>query len=812
MFKSTFTLALLILSAYFSWVFGQGSPQGAFTISGSFTSEDPASVIVTLQNALDNTLVKNESADDKGHFVFEHIAVGNYRISITSNGKTAFEGRPFQLTADLNLGTLSAGKETRLEEVTIRKSKPYIERSEGKMILNVDSNIGSAGTSAFEVLEKAPGVNIDANDNITLRGRGGIQIQIDGKSSPMSGTTLANYLKGIPSGVIDKIEFITNPSAKYDASGSAIINIKMKKEKKAGTNGSITSAYGQGRYPKTSNSLNLNHREKKWNTYGTYSFAYRKGFNKLILDRKFYENGNLTGAYEQDNYLKMDFRNHILRAGADYFASPKHTFGIIVSGVSNKFNPNGKNYSDVFDETYTRMSRFETVNHSRENWHNQSVNLNHKFVIDTVGTQLVSDFDYANYGNKTRQDFTTKYLDLDNAEYQNRYLLNGDLRGDLNLFSLKSDFTAILRDKTKIETGAKSSVVKADNNLKFYDMSSGIPVFDDAKSNHFIYEENINAAYVNVSKELGKKWNAYFGLRLENTNITGNQLANNSRFKNNYTQVFPSALLSYAMNDNNSFELNYSRRIDRPSYEQLNPFKFFLDPTTYKEGNPYLDPQTTHSFDFTHIYKQKIYTTITFSRTTDNITGVIAPSDDNPEITVQTDKNLTTADVVGLFSTIPFEITSWWSCNNSLNCYYGFYSGNIANTPIENQGNFNFNINSVHTFKMKNGFSAELTGNYRAREIYAYMDVDPIGYLNLGFQKKFKNKSSLKLTINDVFFTNGTTAVTQFRGYHENFKVNRDTRTAVISYTYNFGGGNGPQPRRAGGAEDIKQRAASVNG
>jgi outer membrane beta-barrel protein len=811
MLKLIYTLALLISSAYFSWVFGQGSFSEKYTIKGSFTTENPSAVIISLQDASD-ALVKTESIDEKGDFTFENIAAGDYSILITSNGKTAYQGKPFNVTANVNLGLLTAEKETHLEEVTVTKAKPYIERSEGKMILNLDSNIGATGSSAFEVLEKAPGVSIDNNDNISLRGRGGIQIQIDGKPTPMSGTTLVNYLKGIPSGIIDKIEFITNPSAKYDASGSSVINIKMKKEKKAGTNGSITSAYGQGRYPKSNSSLSLNHREKKWNTFGTYSFAYREGFNKLILDRKFYENGNLTGAYEQDNFFKINFRNHILRAGADYFANPKHTFGIVVSAVSNKFNPYGKNYSDVFDENDTRVSRFETVNNSRDNWHNQSVNLNYKFAIDTTGTQLVTDFDYASYGNKARQHFTTKYLDLNNAEFQDRYLLDGDLRGDLNLFSLKSDFTAILKDKTKLETGAKSSLVNADNNLKFYDASSGVPVFDDTKSNHFIYEENINAAYVNLTKEFSKKWSGYLGLRVENTNVTGKQLVDNSHFKNDYTQVFPSALLSYAMNDNNSFELNYSRRIDRPSYEQLNPFKFFLDPTTYKEGNPYLKPQTTHSLDFTHILNQKIFTTLSFSRTADNITGVIAPSDDNPEITVQTDKNLNNVDIVGLFSILPFEITKWWSCNNSLNFYYGFYSGTIADTPIDNRGNFTFNMNAVHTFKMKNGYSAELTGNYRAREIYAYMNVDPIGYVNLGFQKKFKNRSSLKLAINDVFLTNGTTAVTQFSGYHENFKVTRDTRTAVLSYTYNFGSGNGPQPRRSGGAEDIKQRAASANG
>ncbi|WP_447635506.1 TonB-dependent receptor domain-containing protein [Flavobacterium microcysteis] len=814
MLRFILILAILMVSTMTSMLFGQNLEQPEkISIAGKITSDKDESISNTIVYLVDSTqkLVKTEYSDENGRFVFQNVAKGMYQVQIVENGKTRYESLPFEAIQNIELPPIVLKADVQnLEEVVITKTKPYIERQDGKMILNVESSITAAGSSAFEVLEKAPGINVDNSDNISLRGKGGVLVQIDGKAVQMTGNDLANYLRGIPSGAIEKIEFITNPSSKYDAAGSSIINIRMKKDKRKGTNGSITTAYGQGKYPKSNNSLSLNHRNKDINIFGNYNFAYRESFTELILDRRFYNDGNFTGAYEQDNFLRTNFRNHIGKIGADYFASKKHTFGIVANMVSNRYNPTGKNASDVFDETNSPTSRFFTNNNSRNNLKNYSVNLNHKYAIDTLGTEWTTDFDYANYGNKTRQNFITRYFDLNNVENQNPYLLNGNINGDLDIYSLKTDFVKTLQNDVKIETGLKTSYVKADNNLEFYDVSSGIPVFDPTKSNHFIYKENINAAYINASKQFGK-WSAYLGFRVENTNITGEQLVDNTSFTNNYTQLFPSAFLSYAINDNNSLEFNYSRRISRPSYDQLNPFKFFLDPTTYKEGNPYLKPQTTHSFELTHILNQNIFTTLNFSRTTDNITGVIAPSENNQQLTVQTDKNLNTADIYGLFIIVPVKVAKWWDIASSFNSYYGSYSGTVAGTTLKNRGNFTFNCNSVNNFKIGNGYSAEVTGNYRAREIYAFMDVDPIWYVNLGVQKKFKN-SSLKLAVNDVFYTNRTTADTEFTNYKEHFKVSRETRVAVLSYTYNFGNSNANDRRKTGGAEDIKQRAGSNNG
>lgn len=801
-----FFLTLLWISCLFS------QTKNNVNISGKLKFEkelSPNDVYIHLIENATKAIVKTENPNAEGYFTFTAVSSNTYFIKVLENTKTKYIGQIFEANQNINLEVIRIRlDENILEEVVITKAKPYLERKDGKTILNVDSAIGSAGASVFELIERAPSVTIDNNDNISLRGKNGILVLIDGKQTALSGVNLVNYLKGISSGNVDKIEFITNPSAKYDAAGSAIIDIKLKKGKKSGTNGTISSVYGQGMFPTSNNSVNINHGQEKYNLFGSYNFTYREGVNKLLLNRKFYQNEAFLNEYVQNNFLKINYRFQTVRFGADYSPNKKHTFGVLINRFSNNYDPYQNNSTNVYNASNILESKFNTINNSDEKRKNYAINLNHRFVLDTIGTELNSDFDFANYDSKTNQNFKTRYFDVNNIEIQNPYLLSGNVDGDLKILSFKSDFVTMLKSKIRFETGIKSSLVKADNNLVFYDVSSGTPIYDVSKSNHFIYDENINAAYINTNKEY-KKWNFTVGLRVENTNIVGNQITTNSKFKNSYTQLFPTGIVSYNFNEKNSLEFNYSRRINRPSYDQLNPFKFFLDPTTYKEGNPFLKPQTTHNFELTHIFNQKITSTLGFGRTTNNITEVIAPSEEDPLITVQTNKNLNTVDVAGLFLNIPLDMTKWWTTNCSANFYYGFYSGTVANTTIENQGNFTYNFNTTNNFKLKKGFSAELTANYRAQEIYAFMNVNPVWFANIGFQKVFENKSKLRLVVNDLFFTNQTTATTEFVGYFEKFRVTRDTRTVQISYTYNFGSGKNSVKKKSGGAEDIKQRANS---
>lgn len=789
---------MLLFSSYLSAQTMQG-----FSLSGTISSDKAEQMEINLFDS-EQKLIKTEIADANGKFSFNDLKPGTYRLKISRNGSEIYHSDNIALADNTSLPPIDL-KIKSIEGVTITKTRPLIERQDGKMIMNVENSIASTGNSAFEVLEKAPGVNIDSNDNISLRGRGNLLIQIDGKNTPMTGSDLANYLKSIPSSTLDKIEFITNPSSKYDASGSAIINIRLKKEKRKGTNGSISTSLGTGKYIKNNNSFSINHRNKNINIFASYSLVYREAYNRLVLDRNFYEAGNFKKAYVQDNFLKFKLNSHVAKAGLDYYLNDKNVLGFSMGLIANKFNVNGDNANLTLGSNYLPESTFNTRNTSGDRLTNLSFNLNHKYTIDSTGSEISTDFDYINYSSASLQNFETRTHDI--ATHLDKLdILNGDMNGNLNIYSLKSDLSKNLKNEWKLEGGVKTSFVKTDNDLKFFNINNGIPVPDLSKTNHFIYEENINAIYGNTAKKWDKL-KIVVGLRLENTNVKGTQLATRQVNKRNYTQLFPSAVFSYDITEKSNLELNLSRRITRPSYNQLNPFKFYLDPTTLKAGNPDLNPQTTMNYELTYSLSNKYFATLSYSKTSDNITDILKPTIENGQnVTVQTNENLSSASNFGLNLIVPVKVTQWWDMNNSANFYYGSYTGNVSGTQINNKGNFTFNINSINTFRLGDGYTAEVTGNYKAKEVYAYLNASANWYLSVGAQKKFKNNSVLRFSYTDIFFTSNLNGQTVYNDYIENFALKRDSRVVTLSYTYNFGSSKNGQPRKTGGAEDLKQR------
>lgn len=770
---------------------------------------------VSLFRNVDSVFVKAEITDVDGRFTFAEIPAGAYYVIIQFLGYKDFQSEVFQIAEgqttfsipDIRL--VSDGLQ--LNEISVVAQRPFVERRADRLIVNVDNSIMAAGSSAMEVLEKAPGVIVSAGDAVSIRGRSGVIFMIDGKITPMTGQELSNYLRGMPSSNIDRIEIITNPSAKYDAAGNAgIIDIRLKKNTSNGTNGSITSNVAQGVYPKAGAGVNINHRHNKVNLFGGYNYNFRKGFNDLRLYRSFFEEGMRTGAYDQKNYLVIPYHFNMARMGVDYYASPNTIIGVLASGTLNTFKPGGQNTSRVENGAQETISSFGTTNRSQDVWPSFSLNGNLKHTFAKGKQELSVDVDYAQYQNQTDQNFTTRYYDLSGAEYLPPYLLVGDLTGELEIKSIKADFAWPLSEKTKFETGIKASVVNADNDVQFFDQSDfGHPVFDSTVSNHFLYEENINAAYVNLSFT----WPAFSlqsGLRVENTQADGLQLINGNTFDRNYTNLFPSVFLNYNFSDQYSMGLNMSRRLDRPSYQQLNPFKFFLDPSTYREGNPFLDPQFTWSFEWNHTLFQRYTATLSFARTTDNITQVIAPVEELERVTVQTDINLGEVDYYSFNTNIPVMVGKKWNSNNNFSCYLGRYRGNYASTPLNN-GNWVIDFRSNNTFTLGRDWSAELNFFYHSRELYAYMDLEPMWGLGTGVQKlMFDKRGTLKLSLTDIFWTSLPAALITFRDYTETFDVFRDSRQIALSYTHRFGDNQlAPSRRRVGGAEEEKQRAGN---
>ncbi|HRO43173.1 MAG TPA: outer membrane beta-barrel protein [Flavipsychrobacter sp.] len=767
--------------------------------------------IVLLQDS--GKLVKANFSDEEGGFKIEGIAKGDYELKVVLAGFETYSGK-FTVTGSAVVPDIILyEKSTQLNEVAIRAQKPFIEVRADKLVVNVENSIVSAGSSVMEVLQRSPGVSVDNNENISLKGKQGVMIWINGKQTPMAGADLANLLKSMPANSVDRIEIISNPGARYDAAGAAgIINIVLKKDQRIGANGSANISYGQGVYSKYGVGANLNFRSKRFNVYASYNYGYRLWFNHLMLNRRFLDTtkGDLQlFRYDQDNNAVFDFKNHIANIGVDYTLTARTTIGISVNAITNSFNPKADNFSKAFGQNDELLYRFNTTGRHDNFYYNYSANTYLKHTFDSTGKELSLDLDYARFGNQSNQHFVTAYQYVDASQTQPDYYLKSDLTGITQIRSVKADFTNPMKNNLRLEAGIKSSFVTADNEPIFHVKTTGDYMLDSSRTNHFIYNENINAAYVNANKDW-EKFSGQLGLRLENTNIHFEQKALTQTFDTSYsyTQLFPSFAFQYHLNKINDLGITLSRRIERPNYQQLNPFKYFIDKTTYREGYARLQPASFYSIELQHTYKQRFITTFTYGINKGIITEVIQPSDVEDSVTVQTNKNLARMLFAGLSGSYSFSITKWWNNVINFNAYYARYEGKIANTPL-NSGRPTFSVNSTNTFILPADFSAELGGWYQAKELYGYMTVQPLWMINAGIQKNlFDKRATLRFNIQDIFWKGYPSATSVYTGYKEDFTAERETRVANISFTYRFGKRTVPQTRRHNsGAEDEKRRA-----
>lgn len=813
------TLNLIIFLVCINSAFAQNNQRGKILLKVVNQQQQPIeNVTAELLRMKDSSLVKFALSDKSGSVEFENILFGDYIIRTSlvnhehqySSAITLSSAQPLKNMDDITL--LPVIKQLKTVEITGRK--PFIQRMSDRIVVNVDNSSVNAGSSAFDVLERSPGILIDANDNISMRGRAGVIIMIDGKPSPMSGADLVNYLRSLPSNAIERIDLITNPSSKYDAAGNAgIIDLRMKKDQRYGTNGSLTAGYGQGIYPKANAGINFNHRNKKMNLFGGYNYAYRMNLNHLLLDRNFFSNGQFTGKDEKDNYTKIPLKLNTFRIGADFFPSAKTIIGFVVSANVNDVRPFNNNSSVVSDASKQPLFTFHTQTKNKHQNENTVANFNLKHTFDSTGKELTADLDLGYFGSDNFSSVNTQYYKLNGLPLQPDYNLDSYQKGNLKLATVKADYVNPMKNKARMEAGFKTSFVKTDNDARFYNMSSGTPEDDVNKTNHFFYDENINAVYVNYKKEY-KKIDFQVGLRAENTNVKTKQVKGNIIGDSSYTQLFPSAFFNYKLKEDQTIGISVSRRIDRPNYSQLNPFLFLIDVTTYSTGNPSLLPQFTWSYELNYTIKN-INVTLGYSHTKDNQNIVITrfkdifpgiPSDDN--VTIQIPVNLTSSDYFGVTVAAPVRISKWWNMINNANIFYNHFNGNLSGTTLNN-GKAVANLSSNQTFTFKKGWTAELNGNYNSGGQYGFMAMRPQWGVGTGVQKSlWKGKGQIRLNITDIFWTNLPKATITYNNYIEYWKAFRETRVANLSFTYRFGNNKVQQARRRqSGSEEERQRA-----
>lgn len=798
-------------------------------ISGNIRSADDKAVdaaTISLLKSKDSSLVKIAVSDKTGAFEFENIKAGKYFITTDAVGYSKYSSALFDVTdgQPVALGTINITSASKgLGTVTVNATRPLIENKIDKTVVNVDASPTNTGLTALEVLERSPGITIDNNDNVSLKGKAGVIIMVDGKPTYLNATDLANLLKSMSANQIDQIEIMSQPPAKYDAAGnSGIINIKTKKNRNNGFNGTFTTSGILAIYFKQTNNLTLNWRHNKVNVYGSVGYSHWEGFNDNILDRKFRADRNSpfnSEVYQVSNGHFTDY-NTTYKAGLDYFASKNTTLGVSFNG----FNDNSYFTTHSNSKFYDSLGKFyqynTAVSSNRTPWKNLGVDLNLQQKLGTKGAELDVDADYISYRTAAPQ-YSNNYLydpngvlipksDPDNP---NPYLLDGYLPGKIDIYTFKADYSTPLKGNATFEAGIKASYVKSDNDAQYslYDTVTHKWNADVTRSNHFIYTENINAAYVSLQKQL-KKFTVKLGARAEQTISKGDQLAEtpDGTFNRNYTKLFPTAYFSYKANDNNTYEISYGRRIERPDYQDLNPFIIQLDRFTYQQGNPYLQPQFAHNVELSYNYKGALNVTANYTATTDIINDVLINEQDADKnnITHQTKQNIASNRNIGLAINYGKQLKKWWNVNVFANVFNNRYKGYIG-TEYINVGITSFTGNLSSRFTFNKGWSGEISGFVEGKSLVSSAILaQPMGMFSIGAGKQIlKGKGTLRLNLRDPFYIMRFNGFSDMDGFTTKIHSAWDNRRAILTFTYRFGKStNQPQRKKPTAAEEEQNR------
>lgn len=674
-----------------------------------------------------------------------------------------------------------------LERIVITSNRPFIELQIDKTVINVQADINAIGSSALEILQKAPGINITADDAINMSGKAGVNVMIDGRSTQMGSKELTNFLRSLPGSTIDKIELITNPSSRFDAQGNAgIINIRLNKNKIKGTNGNITAGYTQQQHYRSNASFNINHRQGKINVFAN------AGINNNLQHTDGYINrivalGNTVKNFDNttvDIDRNIDYNT---RAGIDFYVNTKSTLGILFSSNSswNPFNTPGKtniSSNGVIDSSLT------TTNDNLYKNDRYNTNLNYKYE-DTLGNELNIDADYTYFKNTNITNLATDFLDKNFNKYNNT-ANDLDVETNINIYAVKVDYIRQLQKiKGKIETGFKMSEVSTGNNLFATSLAGGIMKADTGRSNEFSYKENIYATYANFGQQI-KKFEYQVGLRLEKSVMKGTSLDLKSNIINNpdtnYVNLFPTAFISYKIDDKNMFAFSYSRRINRPNYQSLNPFETIYDIYTSEKGNPYLRPQYTNNFEIKYTYRYALNVSIGYNYTKDYSQIITTQTGQQ---TLGTIDNIGSLDNAYLNISAPLPITKWWEGYANITVFYNHYKGVLPN-GIVNEKAIGMNYYIQQNFKLGKGWSTQASSWFNAATQQAIFKTSSLGSLDLGIKKNIlKDKGSLRLTFNDVFNTQRWKQTVQFANMDFIYNRKWESRGIRLQFSWSFGKG-----------------------
>ncbi|QMU27837.1 TonB-dependent receptor domain-containing protein [Adhaeribacter radiodurans] len=736
-------------------------------------------------------IVTGVTTDEQGAFAIKTPAVGTYLLRITAIGFTNFDSSPFEVNNaefSKNFGTLTVQEDTKLlKEVTVQSMRPKVVAQADKMVVSVEGTALAAGSTAYEVLAKSPGVFIDQDGNIQLNGKGGIQIMIDGKLTYLSGKELQTMLQGMSAENLKDIEIITNPSAKYDAEGNAgILNINLKKNSLTGVNGSVYVGNFYNGMSGYSTGGTLNYKKGKWSTSANFDAARRVFYRNATFTREF--NTDSSSSRQVSTARQEDVRQvPSLRLSTDYDITDKHSVGVTANLYYQDFGSNFKTRTFTSNGNPETDSLITATNLINGTFSNYTFNGHYMGKLDTAGTTLSADVDYVMINNNGESRFFNLYQQLKTGN--SRLVLPGsDNPSDYNIFSAKTDFTKPFSKDTKMELGAKVSSVVSDNDLRFFYNVDNVHIPDVLKSNHFIYKEKIFAAYANFNTKLSEKWSLQSGLRAEKTLGEGNLLTTNTTFKRDYLNLFPSIFLMHNISKDYQISYNYSRRINRPRYESMNPFVFYIDPYTYAQGNPNLRPAYTNSFEMTQTLKSKYIFKIGYSVTTDFIAEVPEQyPEQNRTVFMQT--NVKRYENVNSNLVLPIKISKNWDMNNTFNVAYQDYTIEQKERSLRNK-QLSYYGQSTQNIQLPKKIRLEVNAFYQGPGAYALYRISSLWGIDVGLKRSFLNeKLEFSVNVNDIFRGQQIIGKANYNGNINEFDQYFGSRSFRVNLRYRFNKG-----------------------
>jgi iron complex outermembrane receptor protein len=768
---------------------------------------------VTLLSLPDSSVVKTTASSKAGTFQFDYVATGLYLISIHKIGYNKYHSQPYRAVAgkktDIGEVVLSPVNQ-QLGEVTITAKKDYIQVMPDKTVLNVDRSILSAGNSVLDILTTAPGVRIRDN-SILFKGGQKALIAINGK--PIGNLTddqLADLLKSYQSNMISQVELIANPSAKYDASGGGgVINIILKKSKDLGFRANIVESAAYGQDYKFNSGINMNYRTDKFNFFGNYSFADGKLPRLLDIDRNIYDNNQLTNIdvdYNSTSYTKTSNYN----AGVDYSIDSKQTVGVLFYGYHSGAG------IDKFSNTYIRNngsldSLLTTQSHVDRDITNLNYNVNYKGTFGkNNGTSLTADFDYSTYDRSSFEPVKNYFYLTDGTSYRNPVFYTDNSPSSIDIRSERVDFSQQLSKSSSLSAGLKNSQVHSDNLINFDQGTDttnylAIPSLTD----HFIYNERINAAYTSYNDKFGKS-DFTLGLRAEQTNSYGKSYHPDKTVSRSYLDLFPNINWTQAVDTNNQVSIGYDRRITRPNYQDLNPFVGFIGQYSYSTGNPFLKPEYYNVYSISDLYKEKYKVELRLTVTQDMFAPVFEQND-STKVYITTLKNIGTRYEYEAEFNVPVDITKWWNINVDLDAGYAKY---IYNQDSACRSTYELNLQLNQSFTINKGLKAEIYGFYSSPTYYGIKQYQAQYVFRAGLsQSVLNNNGSIKLTLTDILNSDKYQYTSNYENLDLTGREKVGSRFLMMTFTYRFGKQTvKSQSRHAGGnADDQKRLSGSSN-